>query len=646
MASNFLLYATATIISLGVSFIIGFLVLKFILKQPINDFFSQLFVSILIGCISITTLYAVISTNGRTILLGFVPLAIYFFCVHKKHKRISVEHVVEDKNIIIQVFYISLVILPIILVMFLQGLPTDYSIYPDYFFDSVFYSKLSEYIPLTGNENTFREASLISQDFAGATPYHYFELWLNALISNIFGLKHLICYETSIKAFLLILLVIGFLACIAHFVKINIFHIIICISFLGIAGTYFSAFDRLSFIKEYNEMQSFTMFSTLFLHKIILITIFLTALLLAVLKNRLELLVFLVVGVGIVNFLSIAGMFSAFFIVLLINEFYSLGFEKTQARHNLIALLCSFFFIIGFYAILSPKENALSATNLSVVDTVISNIYLIKSKINYIIGLAISHIAFYILFVPVLVLISKKLFDLVMKNRRAKMISLLFVSILLFSTIISAFLAGIPDYAQIYMNNLTPILYLLPFVIYLVLLKNKKQSVTYGIFLLLIFAYINYPVVISYNQKKENIYSNKYLRDVKNKLDEIKNPLGICIYTDSIGNNGSAVHNTLGAYMKVMKPYFNTVNAGTLLLKSSTKNITTLNRLEMSVFVQYAKKRKNENFDDIFISFVKEYKIEYLIYTGNQIISDKIKALFKEQITDKNTGEVFALLKI
>lgn len=646
---NSLIYILVSFSLQIVCFGIGFIALK-LARITINGFYANAFAKILLGCILLVTTYACVITTGKTIMILFVPLLFFVYLyftknkLHNPNKQFSYtenkkETIFGISSIFIIIIIISAYILP-------SAMPNSEALYPDYFFDSVFYSKISEYLTLTGQENTLKEGNLISTDFSGVGPYHYFELWLNSLLSNAFGLSHLICYETSTKVFLITLVIIGCVACVENLQKIRIIHLIVCLSFVFIAGVYPDFYDKIYFLKQYSAIQSFPITYTFSLHKIIIITIFFITSILFLQNKKLDAVVFPLLAIAIGNFLSTAGLFSALIILFIINEFYNLGFDKKIARKNIGFIFLFFLIMMGFFYLFVPKLNIIAFKFMPIIK---ANLMIIPTKINYIIGLIISHIAYYIFFFVATLVSIKAIYQITMQHKNTKTLFFLLFLILACSSIISAFLAGIPDYVQIYSNNLTAILYLIPLLIFLVLLgtKNKMLLNIYVVYVLFIAVYQGYTKFSPAKNEQVTTYDNDFLKQVQDLLPTITNPMGVSIFTKDHTNNGNPVHNTLGAYLKVMKPYFNTVNAGTYLLTQETNDIQIQQRLSNTTFVYYVKKQPaGESFETILLKFIKEYNIQYLLFTKDIVLPEKIRILITKEIINKKTGEKFCLIKM
>ncbi len=169
-----------------------FLLLSFFFIYTVGSFFNsfflqkrttyELFQKLTIGLITVVSAYAIYNTSGKTILLLNFLLGGGLILYNKKQinlkffkKRIRIDKEVKYVVIALTILYV------------LQ-LNTMFSIFngdvklinPDY----SFYSRLSEYLNISGNENSTIDYFLSSND--SVSPYHFFDLWLAAMVYNFF----------------------------------------------------------------------------------------------------------------------------------------------------------------------------------------------------------------------------------------------------------------------------------------------------------------------------------------------------------------------------------------------------------------------------------------------------------------------------
>lgn len=188
MIHEYLLYYLFLLTVLISVNVIGKIALIVINSKPEQKFY-RIFLELVFGVTFLIALYSIVKTRLLTVNLIFVFVFItYFFFIARRklcfpgRKSLyeSFRHIHKD---------IIYVLIPCSLPFFLFEVYYLYSssgiIFPhvDYFF----YSELSGFLNYTGQENLWASINGVSTgQFKEIQPYHYFELWWNALISKIF----------------------------------------------------------------------------------------------------------------------------------------------------------------------------------------------------------------------------------------------------------------------------------------------------------------------------------------------------------------------------------------------------------------------------------------------------------------------------
>lgn len=129
----------------------------------------------------LVSLYAIINTNGSTVLLA-IPLTLTLLYILKPWSKVSLSDYSFDRTsaltlIVFLGTYITYSA-PFV-VSFDQG-KTAYL-----WGDAYFYSNVAEFLNAFGKETT--EINLLDPNSTSLAPYHYFELWFCAFISKLFG---------------------------------------------------------------------------------------------------------------------------------------------------------------------------------------------------------------------------------------------------------------------------------------------------------------------------------------------------------------------------------------------------------------------------------------------------------------------------
>ena len=159
-----LCYALAYAVVVAVLYVLNTLVKK--LSRQQSDSFNLF--AVLIFVIS---LYALFQTGFRSIFfLPVIILPVYVFLNRESKAEPSGTHITP-------IFVISFLLFVVLYAMFNNG-----NIYMDY----VYYANVSKNLNLAGIETLHPFPALDT----ALTPYHYTELWLNALLANVFKINY------------------------------------------------------------------------------------------------------------------------------------------------------------------------------------------------------------------------------------------------------------------------------------------------------------------------------------------------------------------------------------------------------------------------------------------------------------------------
>jgi len=180
-----------------ISFLAGSLLTgSFLIKKYIQGKYTplKLFMAFVSGMIMLVSIYAIWKTQGRTILLPvpfLLPVGLFFI---KRDDSLNVPQ--EEKYFSWQkytalIFSLSVLYFLFFLQIYLSGTENSFS-HPGV--DDIFYSRVIDYLNIYGIENS--HGDFFFPNDIGVNPYHYFDLWVAALISKIFGI-------TSVNALVL-----------------------------------------------------------------------------------------------------------------------------------------------------------------------------------------------------------------------------------------------------------------------------------------------------------------------------------------------------------------------------------------------------------------------------------------------------------
>lgn len=170
------------------------------------DPFERLLLDVYVGLWAVTTGYAALVTGGRTVMLGI--LVILFLVPRQAQERC--------RSTTVQLGWWVPAALAAVAAFLWESLPFGSG--PANFpwrlpyLDSPFYSLTSLAISETGVESTLAIDNAFRAEALGPAPYHYVELWLNAVVFRLSGLPTLVAFHTVVVPLYLFLCLLGLLS--------------------------------------------------------------------------------------------------------------------------------------------------------------------------------------------------------------------------------------------------------------------------------------------------------------------------------------------------------------------------------------------------------------------------------------------------
>jgi hypothetical protein len=173
-----------TVIILLIFLGIGYFITKIFQIKQSKTAFSLLFL-LWIGQLFFTIIGAMIFTKGNTSLVIALPI-LFFLLYQIKTNPINISYNSNHFKFILIYFFISVIF--ITLWNHLKYYDNDLNRYITAKADFIFYAKVSDYIINTGIErNNLNYVTEINYNI----PYHYYDLWQNALLAKFFQLNYL-----------------------------------------------------------------------------------------------------------------------------------------------------------------------------------------------------------------------------------------------------------------------------------------------------------------------------------------------------------------------------------------------------------------------------------------------------------------------
>ena len=632
-------------------FLIGSLISFLFLNTRFNPNPYELILrNTFLGYILIIVLQSVISTEFKTVNLILILLMVFSVIEIKKYKVKSIVKT-NDLN-----FNNLLILIVISAALFIYSWFLIYN--PDAFIkfqgtdDYILYGKISRFIALTGNENGFNVLNTMDKFYNGPEPYHYFDLWGAACVSNLFKINNFISLKLIIYPTFYFLYALGILALINRSSYKIVF---LLFALLMIGGLSFDFQSNISFLDNLKNI-SFNLLNPGF-SKLSYFYVFIISSYLLYKNNYFTLSFLCILSLPVANVITFPTVLPVLFVILAIS-YFTKSTDRKIIYQCLIYLAVFVIAFISFYVLLKRQSSGFAGTDISSPQKLLSeNIRFINFSRQRNIFLA-SILGIIILYMPFfLILIGDR-----KKNQISKLKAnapLLFViSGILISILVWCVLYIELNSRQIHQNLSIPLLNI-AFSIYIIEIINRNNLFKPFKFSILNLSLIFVMILIAQNFIKTiridkfkiyETHSAEYLSQIQNKI--IPNSLIASlreaepVETNSKYNSGY----TLGDYLFLMKENVYPVNVGDLNILIDSTSALNLYRSEkvisVGIFYRYSQFPENKNLskDELIEKFLKKYNIQQMIVSENAEIPKTVLPYIVELITDRISNERFVKL--
>ena len=172
--------------------------------------FFSLFLSLIVGLTTVSLLYALIRSEGRTIL-SVISIPAIFLIIQHKHKlqkpRFDFRLLLRHSS---WLFFAFLVIFIYQCLFFIDIKTFTFN---SLYADSYWYSSFGDSQHVWGIENYFTQVNrFFPSSFKGLVPYHYPEFWMTSLVTMLVGFSTLNVYFLIVCPVLIATGLIGIIA--------------------------------------------------------------------------------------------------------------------------------------------------------------------------------------------------------------------------------------------------------------------------------------------------------------------------------------------------------------------------------------------------------------------------------------------------
>lgn len=229
---TFFLYYVISLVALFITYNIGWLIKRFVFKRKETISALSMLTCSVLGLTSLVTVYSIIMTRGLT--ANWMLLILFLFYLYYSKNNNDRSEYVEQKNSSIKTYLLILCGVNLLFFAYFMYRIVDFDrgLFSPYSFDLDYYAKLSQFLNL-GYEN-----GSLAYNFAKEItpqPYHYFELWTNALLYRWGGLNAAVCNMVTLPMLFNSLIFMALLAIIELRKKITIGYILLALVVLLMA---------------------------------------------------------------------------------------------------------------------------------------------------------------------------------------------------------------------------------------------------------------------------------------------------------------------------------------------------------------------------------------------------------------------------
>jgi hypothetical protein len=576
-------------------------------KSPVN--FRVAFLSFFMGLVFVVSLYSIWFTHGKTVQVIFLPLLILLAVVIRKKDHAFI------KNEYSPYFLLSAILLFIIIFFGYSYLGSSNEYLSG---DYILYSKISYYMPKTGFENDYHIFNTLDGDYRAATPYHYFDLWLNSVNCSIMpGVSRYDTFLLVTPTILLVVIFLAFLAIYETYRKPDAFGLLLALAILFFGGIFLPFYHKIPILHSFEYC--FSPFTGFHIVKFAPTVLFMVAAYVVLTNLNLLAALLTLSMLAVVSAVNIPGISFAFVFTFV---FFKLFHKRLQLdfplRHLVIALVpvvsvALFYVFFGNHLIV--RGGASGPEIMQQLHQFIKPVFL-KHFMNITGSSAINILVIYLLFIPVIFLSLYKKQPLQTDNIFYFLISLGFC---IGGVIAWGFLSTKTNAIQTFYFTLKS----LPVLIFISLIVIDYRPLKYTVLCIIcIFTALNIYKCVAYNNSNHSKeqFAAEYAFAVKH-MDTLSLTASIKDSSDYIDD--FSYYSTcfgLGRYLSLYNNAFFPISISDYNLpfvKDPDERALYMEGYRLGVFYRFVEKQKKSgsfvSIEESQIDFIKKYQIRNIL---------------------------------
>lgn len=509
----------ATIVSLFIYYFIGSLFLWGCKIKHIQDSFTNVFVSTLLGFVSCSAFYSIIKTTGNTISWGFFLVFLIFLTYRRAKNKSLVDSSLRKAFVMTRTdIYCWLTILSTSVIFiiangfFFYGTPFNFEPH----FDYSYYAAVADEMARRGIESNNIMRDVLWQNKITPTPYHYIELWATSMISQAFKINSTETIFIVIYSILGTLFVTGVIALARQYRNNLHFYVIAVFAIFYVPVAYF---DYTSGMDIFKVLNLGTIFTSLINTKTLIVALFFTFSIVLYKYDTTYFLISLLL-LPFVNIVLAPSIFVAVGWILLYQSIRGIKPSLFILAETIVLAV----FILCFYVLQSQSDSLGNFSAQNIEENIHNWLSIVKSTIKLVLFFLIYHAPIALIALYYWRKDKKAVKNLINRNGILLIVtSILLVTGFLFSQLTK----GVRDNTQFYAltTEILPIVYSVYAFEIMTLSGKKWERLTIIAFCIFFFAYsLKYN---TFQVKNPNPFSidNQFLAEVENVVKQNNNKI-------------------------------------------------------------------------------------------------------------------------
>lgn len=635
---------------------VGTVIYRLIIKASFIGY-SRLFVKLLIGLFSIITVYSIIKTSGITINTGLILILVFiiFSCRIKNwpiNKTGFKENELQDLKLI-------LYSLPIMVIFvgwrYFYLFSSETEIPVSYLSDTLNHCIRALFINQTGIESGNVNYYFLPD---GVEPYHYFEAWAVAVFGSLLNLNFWVAAQIIIIPLFNMIIVTGVIGIAEKWTK-NYLVFLICIGSVFFGAYYFEQLETIKYLKHTYSFGS-NAFDEYWVMKLSIVYIIILMFIHVISDNK-----NFVAGLIILLSLPILSITLAPTILTLVTivSFILVIFQK-KLKIKIPFYIIFYPFIVGlylllFYKIFGPTEEFIEKPGLHILMD-LKSFDIIKHRIF--VGLE-KILQMFVLYTPYIITVFLLFFYKHFKIKSFFTDQRLFIIIIFFiigipgSILLWMIFFNLFGGSQFFFYTMLPFLNIISFLVLIYgLVKISFKPIKYSIAIVIIISFFlfftrSYNIYDNFRSSWFDKYSIEYINETTREISFLENKKGLKLeHPQELSKFNDASSFISGfVFGGVEGSNLTSITMGEMYhnkMFPTQEAEMFLKKAPFSIYID--KLTKEGKFVDLIstmLSFIKEYKIQFIFVSSYREIPVEMMTITQELITDSKSGEKLLIFK-